>query len=182
MWERWRVRDVVNCSSPLCSVIFHIVINKIAYSLSIRLSSSSYVAFHLSLHHEASLKRLEVDCIDLYYQHRIDTRVPIEVTVCAPFRPFLQPFFWVFLRLILPGWFSPVFGDSSYFPKFRSWLVNFCIIRGKCFILLKLLVHCTVWFCLWLLFLCLSNSETFPFQFFDVCLVEKLSTPLENFD
>ncbi|RVW24296.1 putative aldo-keto reductase 3 [Vitis vinifera] len=75
-----RVRDVVNCSSPLCSVIFHIVINKIAYSLSIRLSSSSYVAFHLSLHHEASLKRLEVDCIDLYYQHRIDTRVPIEVT------------------------------------------------------------------------------------------------------
>ncbi|KAL6344114.1 hypothetical protein AAG906_029782 [Vitis piasezkii] len=29
---------------------------------------------------EASLKRLEVDCIDLYYQHRIDTRVPIEVT------------------------------------------------------------------------------------------------------
>ncbi|XP_057952425.1 probable aldo-keto reductase 2 [Malania oleifera] len=30
---------------------------------------------------EASLKRLEVDCIDLYYQHRIDTKVPIEVTV-----------------------------------------------------------------------------------------------------
>ncbi|GLT87092.1 hypothetical protein SLE2022_051920 [Rubroshorea leprosula] len=29
---------------------------------------------------EASLKRLGVDCIDLYYQHRIDTRVPIEVT------------------------------------------------------------------------------------------------------
>ncbi|CAL5028200.1 unnamed protein product [Urochloa decumbens] len=30
---------------------------------------------------EDSLKRLGVDCIDLYYQHRIDTRVPIEVTV-----------------------------------------------------------------------------------------------------
>lgn len=30
---------------------------------------------------EGSLKRLEVDCIDLYYQHRIDTRVPIEVTM-----------------------------------------------------------------------------------------------------
>ncbi|KAI3951153.1 hypothetical protein MKW98_028557 [Papaver atlanticum] len=29
---------------------------------------------------EASLKRLQVDCIDLYYQHRIDTNVPIEVT------------------------------------------------------------------------------------------------------
>jgi aryl-alcohol dehydrogenase-like predicted oxidoreductase len=30
---------------------------------------------------EASLKRLEVDFIDLYYQHRIDTKVPIEVTI-----------------------------------------------------------------------------------------------------
>ena len=30
---------------------------------------------------EASLKRLDIDCIDLYYQHRVDTRVPIEVTV-----------------------------------------------------------------------------------------------------
>ncbi|MCO5589057.1 hypothetical protein L7F22_043022 [Adiantum nelumboides] len=30
---------------------------------------------------EASLKRLDVDHIDLYYQHRVDTRVPIEVTV-----------------------------------------------------------------------------------------------------
>ncbi|XP_060671893.1 LOW QUALITY PROTEIN: IN2-2 protein [Ziziphus jujuba] len=30
---------------------------------------------------EASLKRLGVDCIDLYYKHRIDTRVPIEITV-----------------------------------------------------------------------------------------------------
>lgn len=35
---------------------------------------------------EASLKRLDVDCIDLYYQHRIDKRVPIEVTV-GPFFP-----------------------------------------------------------------------------------------------
>ncbi|EEF26877.1 aldo/keto reductase, putative [Ricinus communis] len=30
---------------------------------------------------EASLKRLQVDCIDLYYQHRIDTSVPIEITM-----------------------------------------------------------------------------------------------------
>ncbi|PIA27066.1 hypothetical protein AQUCO_08300036v1 [Aquilegia coerulea] len=30
---------------------------------------------------EASLMRLQVDCIDLYYQHRVDTSVPIEVTV-----------------------------------------------------------------------------------------------------
>ncbi|TGD76215.1 aldo/keto reductase [Mangrovimicrobium sediminis] len=32
---------------------------------------------------EASLKRLGVDCIDLYYQHRIDPEVPIEETVGA---------------------------------------------------------------------------------------------------
>ncbi|CAK9146340.1 unnamed protein product [Ilex paraguariensis] len=30
---------------------------------------------------EASLKRLQIDCIDLYYVHRIDTSIPIEVTV-----------------------------------------------------------------------------------------------------
>ncbi|MED6107043.1 IN2-2 protein [Stylosanthes scabra] len=30
---------------------------------------------------EGSLKRLGIDCIDLYYIHRIDTRVPIEITV-----------------------------------------------------------------------------------------------------
>ena len=30
---------------------------------------------------EASLKRLGVDYIDLYYQHRVDTTVPIEETV-----------------------------------------------------------------------------------------------------
>lgn len=32
---------------------------------------------------EESLKRLDIDCIDLYYQHRIDTRLPIEVTVIS---------------------------------------------------------------------------------------------------
>ena len=31
---------------------------------------------------EASLARLGVDYIDLYYQHRTDPTVPIEVTVC----------------------------------------------------------------------------------------------------
>ncbi|KAF0893598.1 hypothetical protein E2562_027323 [Oryza meyeriana var. granulata] len=30
---------------------------------------------------EGSLKRLGVDCVDLYYQHRIDKRVPVEVTI-----------------------------------------------------------------------------------------------------
>jgi aryl-alcohol dehydrogenase-like predicted oxidoreductase len=32
---------------------------------------------------EASLKRLQVDTIDLYYQHRVDPKVPIEETVGA---------------------------------------------------------------------------------------------------
>ncbi|XP_077228566.1 putative aldo-keto reductase 2 [Tasmannia lanceolata] len=32
---------------------------------------------------EASLKRLDTNYIDLYYQHRIDTKVPIEVTIGA---------------------------------------------------------------------------------------------------
>ena len=30
---------------------------------------------------EASLKRLDSEYIDLYYQHRVDTKVPIEETV-----------------------------------------------------------------------------------------------------
>ena len=30
---------------------------------------------------DASLKRLGIECIDLYYQHRVDTTVPIEDTV-----------------------------------------------------------------------------------------------------
>ncbi|KAI8800205.1 pyridoxine 4-dehydrogenase [Cladochytrium replicatum] len=32
---------------------------------------------------EASLKRLGIDCIDLYYQHRVDHNTPIEETVAA---------------------------------------------------------------------------------------------------
>src|SRR6185436_12981994 len=32
---------------------------------------------------DASLRRLGVDCIDLYYQHRVDPEVPIEETVGA---------------------------------------------------------------------------------------------------
>ena len=33
--------------------------------------------------HDASLQRLGVDHIDLYYQHRVDPKVPIEETVGA---------------------------------------------------------------------------------------------------
>jgi aryl-alcohol dehydrogenase-like predicted oxidoreductase len=34
---------------------------------------------------EDSLKRLDVEYIDLYYQHRVDTNVPIEETVSDSF-------------------------------------------------------------------------------------------------
>ena len=34
---------------------------------------------------EASLRRLDVEYIDLYYQHRVDTSVPIEETVSDSF-------------------------------------------------------------------------------------------------
>lgn len=34
---------------------------------------------------EDSLQRLGMDYIDLYYQHRVDTKVPIEVTVSKTF-------------------------------------------------------------------------------------------------
>ena len=37
----------------------------------------------------ASLKRLDVDYIDLYFVHRIDRTIPIEITVC--FRGLLFP-------------------------------------------------------------------------------------------
>jgi aryl-alcohol dehydrogenase-like predicted oxidoreductase len=36
---------------------------------------------------EASLKRLGVDCIDLYYQHRLDDTTPIEITVSSQVYP-----------------------------------------------------------------------------------------------
>ena len=36
---------------------------------------------------EASLRRLGIDCIDLYYQHRVDTTVPIEDTVDTFYLP-----------------------------------------------------------------------------------------------
>ncbi len=38
---------------------------------------------------EESLRRLDIDYIDLYYQHRVDTKVPIEITV-SPRTPSYQ--------------------------------------------------------------------------------------------
>ena len=46
---------------------------------------------------EDNLKRLGLEYIDLYYQHRIDTTVPIKETVCVTilFSPFLKCIFHV---------------------------------------------------------------------------------------
>ncbi|GMH18636.1 hypothetical protein Nepgr_020477 [Nepenthes gracilis] len=49
--------------------------------------------------YEASLKRRKVDCIDLYYQCGIDTRVPIEVTVSPKKLKLSQMSFSFFLSL-----------------------------------------------------------------------------------
>lgn len=50
---------------------------------------------------EGSLKRLQVECIDLYYQHRIDTKVPIEVTVSVYSSPCVDLTLSAFMALIL---------------------------------------------------------------------------------
>ena len=41
---------------------------------------------------EASLKRLDVEYIDLYYQHRVDTTTPIEDTVSAAVESIIKLF------------------------------------------------------------------------------------------
>ncbi|XP_058202679.1 auxin-induced protein PCNT115-like [Rhododendron vialii] len=43
---------------------------------------------------EASLKRLDTHCIDLYYQPCIDTCVPVEITVCI-YIPLFFPLFFL---------------------------------------------------------------------------------------
>lgn len=58
---------------------------------------------------EASLRRLDVDCIDLYYQHRVDDKVPIEITVST----------WVALELRTP---LHVFGSGMHFEFLRLYM------------------------------------------------------------
>lgn len=57
---------------------------------------------------EASLKRLDTDYIDLYYQDRVDTRVPIEVTVC---------FFSLSLKFFFKFFFKKLFEIGSFLWK-----------------------------------------------------------------
>ncbi len=58
---------------------------------------------------EASLKRLDVEQIDLYYQHRVDTKVPIEITVRDSCSSHLNVLCVLLLLMSCPGLccFSP---------------------------------------------------------------------------
>jgi hypothetical protein len=53
---------------------------------------------------EASLKCLDVDYIDLYYQHRVDISVPIEDTVSVkrycPFKVYTKLFVFTYFNLL----------------------------------------------------------------------------------
>jgi len=71
---------------------------------------------------EASLKRLDVEYIDLYYQHRVDQTVPIEETVQIPSS--ITPFLFLKTYYILCTACS-VSVDKSYICQ---W---FCCIVGR---------------------------------------------------
>ena len=92
---------------------------------------------------EASLKRLDVDCIDLYYQHRIDTRVPIEITVSSSFLLVAS----LFLKLVASELLSHTQGDFYrkqapfaelnslfclfFFFNFKMWEMKKLVEEGK---------------------------------------------------
>jgi hypothetical protein len=62
---------------------------------------------------EGSLKRLSVDCIDLYYQHRIDTRVPIEVTVSIIIGFLIFLCFWIDSSICCGSGYGYTYNDTS---------------------------------------------------------------------
>ena len=81
---------------------------------------------------EASLKRLDVDCIDLYYQHRIDTRVPIEITVSSSFLLVAS----LFLKLVASELLSHTQGDfyrkQAPFAELNSLFCLFFFLISSC--------------------------------------------------
>ncbi|CAB4487709.1 unnamed protein product [Rhizophagus irregularis] len=70
----WDTSDAYRCGAN------EILISKI---LKDRVSNVSGKPEYARQACENSLKRLEIDCIDLYYQHRVDPETPIEDTVGA---------------------------------------------------------------------------------------------------
>lgn len=83
---------------------------------------------------EASLKRLGVDYIDLYYQHRIDTTVPIEDTVSVTyFPPHLSVILSLFSLLFsFFGWFFSFFIIMTQPSEVVDLLQPFCCGTSQC--------------------------------------------------
>lgn len=78
---------------------------------------------------EGSLKRLGVDYIDLYYQHRVDNKVPIEITVSSSTQPFPHLGYVPVLTLtksITTATLQTLCFDMSY----HYFLEHFCV--GEC--------------------------------------------------
>ncbi len=78
---------------------------------------------------EGSLKRLGVDYIDLYYQHRVDNKVPIEITVSSSSQPFPHLGYVKVLNLtksITTATIQTLCFDTSY----HYFLQHFCV--GEC--------------------------------------------------
>lgn len=76
---------------------------------------------------EARLKRLDVDCIDLYYQHRIDTQTPIEVTVISPS---LLPSLQMLLLFTNRFFYLSTVSIKFYFLS----LLSYCMVSYFCFV------------------------------------------------
>ena len=66
---------------------------------------------------ESSLKRLGVEYIDLYYVHRIDTRVPIEITVRFSISS-------MFINLLWNYWVQLLTHKSNMFLNSRMQIIT----------------------------------------------------------
>ena len=68
---------------------------------------------HIKQVAEASLKRLKIQAIDLFYQHRVDLDVPIEVTALGELAPDLE-------EIMNEVLFGRVWTRPGLEPKMRS--------------------------------------------------------------
>ncbi len=78
---------------------------------------------------EGSLKRLGVDYIDLYYQHVVDKKVPIEITVSSSSQPFPRLGYVRVLNLtksITTPTLQTLCFDMSYHYFFENFFVGEC--------------------------------------------------------
>jgi predicted oxidoreductase len=78
---------------------------------------------------EGSLKRLGVDYIDLYYQHRVDNRVPIEITVSSSSQPFPH-LGYVKVLNFTKSIRTPTLETLCFDMSYHYFLEHFCV--GAC--------------------------------------------------